>query len=111
MDKNNIIGIQGKEFFFKIVDFLQVNWALIDEHDDGSARVWFIHDASGVFDDMDFESLEAAVDGLVDNGFDLYNAVTEIHEHIKPPLAPFRQGTHANGRIYSSGRFWKTARG
>lgn len=95
-------------YWFKVVEFLQTNWALVDEQPDGSAHVWFIGDTSGVFDEMYFESLEQAVEGLVANGFDLYSENQKAQTFLKPPPRPFRTESHPNGPIYSSGRFWKT---
>jgi len=100
--------INSTNYWFKIVEFLQTNWALIEEDLNGKAKASFIDDTSGVFDEMTFESLEQAVEELMDNGFDLYSEASQVHELMKPPLPPFNQVNHINGPIYSSGRFWKT---
>ena len=49
--------IKSTDFWFKIIEFLQQNWALIEEQSDSGCIVCFIHDASGVFDRMSFESI------------------------------------------------------
>ncbi len=99
--------INSTNYWFKIVEFLQTNWALIEELEDGKARVSFIDDTSGAFDEMTFESLAQAVDELMENGFDMYSEATQVHHFLKPPMLPFIKTTHTNGNIYSSGRFWK----
>ena len=106
LDRGSPVEIQSSRFWFKVVEFLQTNWALIDELPDGGARVWFLNDNSGVFDSMFFESLESAVSGLMDNGFDLFDENSEAKKFIAPPERPFKRDPHPNGRIYSSGKFW-----
>ena len=98
--------INSTNYWFKIVEFLQTNWALIEELEDGNAKVSFIDDASGAFDEMIFMTLEQAVNELMDNGFDMYSKATEVHGFLRPPSPPFFHRTHPNGPIYSSGRFW-----
>jgi hypothetical protein len=39
---------------------LQQNWALIDERDGGAARVFFVTDLGGVFDEVTFPSKSTA---------------------------------------------------
>ena len=46
------VDIVSHDYWVKIVEMLQQNWALIDDLPDGQVRVYFISDASGVFDEM-----------------------------------------------------------
>ena len=108
MTVNNIKHITSTNYWFKIVEFLQTNWALIEEHSDSTATVSFIDDTSGLFDSITFATLEQAVNELMDNGFNLYSQAPYVHGFLKPPTAPFKQVQHINGAIYSSGRFWKS---
>jgi hypothetical protein len=108
MTANNLKQINSTNYWFKIVEFLQTNWALIEEYEDGRAIVSFIDDTSGTFDEIVFPSLEQAVGELIDNGFDLYSEATQVHDFLKPPNPPFKVAEHINGPIYSSGRFWRT---
>ena len=101
--------INSTNYWFKIVEFLQTNWALIEEATNGQVKVSFIDDTSAVFDEMTFTSLEQTVEELMDNGFDLYSEAPHVHQFLKPPLPPFILVSHINGPIYSSGRFWKSA--
>ncbi len=98
--------INSTNYWFKIVEFLLTNWALIEETDIAKAKVSFIDDTSGVFDEMIFRSLEQAVEGLMGNGFDLYAEAIQVHKFLKPPMPPFALTKHTNGNIYSNGRFW-----
>jgi len=102
-----MVEITSKDYWFKVVEFLQQNWALIDVHQDSSATVYFINDTSGVFDRMTFPSRDDAQDGLRINGFKLFAEDGEAQKFIAAPDAPFRDAKHPNGPIYSSGRFWK----
>ena len=106
-DKSPVeIEISSGDFHFKVVEFLQQNWALIDESK-GSVTVWFISDTSEVFDKIDFATVEEAQVGLRRNGFRRLSEDAESQKFIAPPRAPFFRGDHVNGAIYSSGRFWE----
>jgi hypothetical protein len=99
-----IIQIKSDDFWVKIVEFLQQNWALIEE-DESKYIVWFIHDGSGVFDKLGFNNLQEAADGLTRNGFKRYLDPTEkFTEFISPPKRPFFNSPR---NIYSSGQHWK----
>ncbi len=100
------VKILSRQYWFKIVEFLQQNWALIDSSDRG-VIVYFFGDTSGVFDELAFDSQDEAEAALRRNGFDLYEDDTAAHEFIAAPAAPFTRRPHPNGPIYSSGRFWK----
>lgn len=100
------VPIQSRDYWFKIVEFLQQNWALIDEVE-GGVTVWFVGDTSGVFDEMTFSSMAEAEQGLLRNGFRRYGDDPEAKNFIAIPEPPFHRHPHPNGPIYSSGRFWK----
>lgn len=102
---DGIVNIKSRDYWFKIVGFLQQNWALIDL-DESGAVVYFLGDTSGVFDKMKFPSLEFAEKSLQRNGFSKYDANQEAQRFISRPLPPFESSKHPNGRIYSSGQFW-----
>ncbi len=92
--------------WFKIVDFLQHNWAVIIEQGN-SALVVFYGDTRGVFDEISFESADQASDALVRNGFSKYNERGEASGFISLPRGDFHEQEHPNGRIYSNGRYWR----
>ena len=51
------IEIRSRDYWFKIVEFLQQNWALIDDAPGGrGCTVFFFGDTSGVFDRLSFSS-------------------------------------------------------
>jgi hypothetical protein len=105
--RNKEIKIKSREYCVKIVECLQQNWALVDENADGTATVYFIHDMSGVFDQMDFDNLSEATLSLHRNYFVLYDNEDPIAQQLMPkPEPPFFPANHPNGLIYSSGRFW-----
>ena len=106
MQHGTIIDIQSRDYWFKVVEMLQQNWALIDINGDSTAIVYFMHDGGGVFDQMVFSSKTDAETGLLHNGFKLYAKDEEAQKFIKNPEPPFRVARHPNGRIYSSGKFW-----
>jgi hypothetical protein len=62
------VPIESRDYWFKIVEFLQQNWALVDPHERGAIS-WFIGDTSGVFDQIVFSSPEEAFSALTRNGF------------------------------------------
>ena len=48
MSAQDEVPIASRDFWFKIVEFLQQNWALIDQSAD-AVTVWFLNDGGGVF--------------------------------------------------------------
>lgn len=100
------VEIRSRDYWFKIVEFLQQNWALIDENLDGST-VFFFDDASGVFDLLSFPSVAEAEAALRRNGFDRFLEDRQAQEFIALPKPPFQEQTHPSGPIYSSGKFWR----
>ncbi len=100
------IEISSRDYWFKVIDFLQQNWALIDENADGAAIVYFFGDTSGVFDQMNFPTKAEAETALHRNGFNLYDEDAKAQEFIAKPSPPFHRANHPNGLIYSSGKFW-----
>jgi hypothetical protein len=99
------VPIVNRDYWFKIVEMLQQNWALIDT-DKSGVTVWFFGDTSGVFDVMKFALLTEAEAALLRNGFRRYADDTKVQEFIAVPQPPFKRQPHPNGPIYSSGRFW-----
>jgi hypothetical protein len=104
---NDPVSIKSGDFWVKVVEMLQQNWALIDIEPDSSARVFFISDTSGVFDEMGFPSALQAERSLERNGFRRFAVSADLQSFLRPPLAPFHRAAHPNGPIYSSGRFWR----
>lgn len=100
------VEIQSRDYWFKIIEFLQQNWALIDETPAGGL-VFFISDASGVFDQLQFPSLAEAEQALHRNGFARFAKDNKAQGFIAIPPPPFHEWAHPNGPIYSSGRFWR----
>ena len=107
MNSENVL-ISSKDFWFKIVDFLQQNWALIENDAESEACIiYFIHDGSGVFDQMQYPNTEEAEKALRRNGFERYDKDPEARGFIFPPKLPYYRDKLPNGNIYSSGRFWR----
>ena len=105
MREEAAVLIKSRDYWFKIVEFLQQNWALVDPHERGMI-VWFIGDTSGVFDEMLFSSEEEAEGALTRNGFRRFAHDLEAQSFLRPPEPPFVRRPHPNGPIYSSGGFW-----
>jgi hypothetical protein len=103
--KKNIIEIKNRDYWFKIVDFLQQNWALIEISETGVV-VFFFGDLSGVFDKLSFATEADAVVALKRNGFKRFSQDLKAQKFISAPEPPFYTDSHPNGEIYSSGRFW-----
>jgi hypothetical protein len=68
--------------------------------------VYFINDASGVFDCIQFSSDNEAVQALQRNGFVRYAETNEAKKLITPPKTPFFDAQHPYRQIYSSGKCW-----
>ena len=99
-------SISAADLWVKIVEMLQQNWAAI-EPDGDCVRLSFISDTGGVFDQMMFRSKGEAVQALRRNGLRRFDEEPDLQKFLTPPRPPFRSGSHPNGPIYSSGRFWQ----
>jgi hypothetical protein len=95
----------AKDPWFKIVDFLQQNWAVVIERED-DVLVVFYGDTCGVFDEMPFPTCHEAAQALRQNGFSKFMEDQKAQEFIGFPRGEFAELPHPNGRVYSSGRFW-----
>lgn len=95
----------AKDPWIKVVGMLQQNWAVIVEQE-GLAIVVFYNDLCAVFDEIQFNSVEDARAGSPRNGFSRYLDDPRVSEFIAIPEGDFVEGTHPNGRIYSSGEYW-----
>lgn len=91
--------------WFKVVDFLQQNWAVVID-DDKSCLVVFYGDTCGVFDEIRFDSPADAESALKRNGFSRYLENPDVEDFIGLPRGEFHERPHPNGRIYSSGEYW-----
>jgi hypothetical protein len=100
------VEIKSRDYWFKIIEMLQQNWALVDSLPDGSCNVFFVSDTSGVFDEIRFDSIGEATTSLRRNGFTKYADDKKAQEFIGLPKPPFYRKEHPNGPIYSSGRYW-----
>ena len=94
----------ARDPWFKVVEMLQQNWAVIVDTGD-SALMVFYGDTCGVFDELEFASREEAEKALIRNGFSNYQKDSEAQKNIGLPRGDFHVQAHPNGRIYSSGRF------
>ena len=94
----------------KIVEMLQLDWAAVEPKGDG-VRLSFINDTGGVFDQVMFSSKAEAVQALRRSVFGQFNEEPDLQKSLTPPTPPFRSGTHPNGPIYSSDRFWQRCAG
>jgi hypothetical protein len=100
--------IESRDYWFKVVEMLQQNWALIEPAASG-VTVYFINDTSGVFDEMPFPSMTVAADALRLNGFNRFADDRRASAFLRVPPPPFYRQPHPNGLIYSSGRFWRSS--
>jgi hypothetical protein len=103
---NEEVPIQSRDYWFKVIEMLQQNWALIDP-DSAGVVVYFFGDTSGVFDELRFSSPVEAIQALQRNGFRRFADDARASSFLRCPEPPFTRRPHPNGPIYFSGRFWK----
>ncbi|MEO3473025.1 hypothetical protein AAFN86_14240 [Roseomonas sp. CAU 1739] len=108
-DADCVIPIASDDFWVKIIDMLQQNWALVETGDQGAAVIHFIGDTGGVFDALSMGSQSEAEAALRRNGFMRLASSERLKSHLSPPKPPYVARPHPNGPIYSSGRYWITA--
>lgn len=99
-------SISNTDYWFKVVALLQHSWGVIEETESG-CNVYFFGDTAGVFDKIDFRSVQEAEEALRRNGFTRFEENKKAKEFIAKPKPPFRKQPHPNGPIYSSGRYWR----
>jgi hypothetical protein len=103
------LEISNNDYWFKIVEMLQQNWAIIESREkETGCTIYFIGDTSGVFDQIEFDDIAEAERQLRVNGFRKYQKDNEAKEFITPPPPSFYKSSHPNGFIYSSGKYWKS---
>ena len=102
------VDIQSRDYWFKVVEMLQQNWALIDRVADSTkVCIFFFGDTGGVFDRLSFATCQEAKCALRRNGFRRYEEDIEAEKFLFRPSPPFRGQPHPNGPIYLSSRFWR----
>ena len=101
----DVVPIQSRDFWVKVVEMLQQNWALI-EPEGSKVTIYFLHDLGGVFDELTYLSLREAHAALRLNGFSCYDEDPRFAKMCARPEPPFRRVNHTNGAIYSSGLHW-----
>ena len=106
MNRTELIEIHSTEFWVKLLENMQQNWALIELSETGT-KIYFINDLGGVFDDIPCQSVDDAIVKLKRNGFFRYTDEPNLPLTHVPPSRPFHIGKHPNGKIYSSGRYWR----
>jgi hypothetical protein len=108
VDAVTAISIKNHDYWIKIVEMLQQNWAVIEESEiDLSCTVFFFDDLGGIFDQINFSTIAEAVISLCRNGFSRFVEDKKLQDFIRSPQHPSYERNHPNGKIYSSGRFWK----
>ena len=85
--ESNELTIREDVFWFKVVDFLQTNWALIESTVEG-VRVAFVQDASGIFYRLDLPDEREAERQLRLNGFRRFAEDEEARKFLRPPAHP-----------------------
>ncbi|MBL7004455.1 MAG: hypothetical protein ISR69_10555 [Gammaproteobacteria bacterium] len=107
------VTINNEDYLYKIVGFLQVNWAFIqpENSDTSECVVKFVNNASVLMDELKFDSRDDAYSALKRNGFmddDEYLSKYRSNEPMKKPIPPYVDDTeYESNRIYSSGKYWK----
>lgn len=99
------VEIESRDYWVKVIEMLQQNWALIDTTENGCI-LFFVHDLSGVFDRIEFDSVREAELALRRNGFRRFSEDKRFAEFLAVPEPPFFEDEHPNGPIYSSGQYW-----
>jgi hypothetical protein len=104
---NEKVPIRSRDYWFKVIEMLKQNCALIDADATGEV-VYSFGDKSGVFDEMRFPSQDRAMSALQTNGFRRFADDANASSILRCPETPFNRRPHPNGPTYSSGRLWKT---
>ena len=93
-------------WWVKVVEFLQQNWALPVPIEGGFALL-FVDDHARVFDRLDFQDEREMCEALRRNEFEELAKTPRLQEFLRAPDIPSSARKHPNCRIYSSGRYWR----
>jgi hypothetical protein len=105
--EENTIAIKSRDYWFKVLGMLSQDWALIDEQEGGKFKVLFINDHSNIFDELEFDSEDEAIEGLKRNDFERYADDKESQKFISSPRPLFTLDEIMKEPKYSSGNYWK----
>jgi hypothetical protein len=84
------VNIQSRDYWFKVVEMLQQNWALIDAFADSTTVcVFFFGDTGCVFDGLTFPTRREAEHALRRNGFRRYEEDIEAQNFFAKPSPSF----------------------
>ena len=109
LEVGQIIEIGQSGRWFKVVEFLQQNWAVIQLIGSGPRiRIWFFDDGFNVFDFIDVTDIASARRSLQRNGFELYTESKYGFVSSPVPREKLPRFRWRPRRIYSSGEFWIT---
>ena len=87
------VEIHSRDYWFKIVEFLQQNWSLIDEETGSKVcTVFFFGDTSGVFDRLSFSTVAEAEQALRRNRFAQFAEDVAFFQAVKSVLAKSTPG-------------------
>ena len=110
---NNLFNIDLQAFhpgiedwWIKLIEMLQNNWAVIVPNPKHGADIIFVSDGSGIFDRISYGSKEEAEAALLRNGFSRYYGEADIMKFIPYPRKPYTFWSHPNGRIYCTEKYW-----
>ena len=98
---NEPVAIQSADFWVKVVVMFQQNWALIEAEEKGDVRVYFVTDASGVFDEIAFSSASAAREALAQR-------LQALRRECRSTDLSAPAVSAVPRSIYSSGHFWQS---
>jgi hypothetical protein len=99
------ISTESRDYWFKIVEFLQQNWALVYPHErEAIACSSEIPRASSIR--LSSRRLRKR-SGLTRNGIRRFADDPKAQTFLLPPEPPFTRWARPNDPIYSSGRFWR----
>lgn len=97
--------VKSGRFWVKVIGMLEQNWASIESDENGDVAIIFFDDNGKIFDAILSSDAAAAKAALRRNGFAPFEE-GDFGKFLSPPGPRFEWGSHPNGRIYSSGRYW-----
>lgn len=94
--------ISSTDYWTKVLENHQTAWAVI--HVEGKqTTIFFFHDEAGIYDRLECDSEQAAIAGLLKNGFTM-DASGFLNADNPPPGLLMWSCPHD---AYSSGEYWK----
>jgi len=99
--EDELAFIESRDYWVRVVDFLQIHWALIEREGPKKSKIYFLTEVSGIFDEVVCHSTAAAEALLESNEFSRFSENVSV-SMFDPPPPPFWRREDGFGGVYTA---------